>query len=256
MKHTMKELVLFDENQTSILGNVKFEGEMISLTDLWKVAGSPKSKNPNDWMRQDSTIQLIDAIIGILNTVSDRIIKTKKGKGGGSYAHRNIALAYAKYLDPKLHVMVNEIFFQRIEEEKNPDLIADRYIRAYKRRGKDDKWIQERFEGKVVRNTFTSTLAKHGVKQDGFRRCTNAIYTPLFGGKTNLIRQKKNLPEKASIRDNLNRLELMAVKFAEELASENIKNNDLYGNKECVKASNIASNAVRDCVLKSRQKIN
>lgn len=133
---------------------------------------------------------------------------------------------------------------------------ADRYIKAYKKRGKDEKWIQERFEGKVVRNTFTSTLAKHGVKHDGFRQCTNAIYSPLFGGKTDVIRQKKNLPEKANIRDNLSRLELMSVKFAEELASENIKNNNLQGNNECAKASFIASNAVKDCVLKSRQKIN
>jgi hypothetical protein len=48
----------------------------------------------------------------------------------------------------------------------------------------------------------------------------------------------------------------MSVKFAEELASENIKNNNLQGNNECAKASFIASNAVKDCVLKSRQKIN
>lgn len=252
----MKELVLFDNTQNSILGNVRADGDMLSLTDLWKTARSPKSKSPNDWLRLDSSQQLIDTVAELLNTVSSRIIKTKKGKGGGSYAHRNVALAYAKYLDPKLHAMVNEIFFQRIEEEKNPDLIADRYIKAYQKRGKDKKWIQERFEGKVVRNTFTSTLAKHGVKHDGFRQCTNAIYSPLFGGKTDVIRQKKNLPEKANIRDNLSRLELMSVKFAEELASENIKNNNLQGNNECVKASFIASNAVKDCVLKSRQKIN
>ena len=185
------------------------------------------------------------------------VLKSKRGKSdGGTQAHKNLALAYAKWLDPKLHILINEVFFQRIEEEKNPDLIADRYIKAYKKRGKDEKWIQERFEGKVVRNTFTSTLAKHGVKHDGFRQCTNAIYSPLFGGKTDVIRQKKNLPEKANIRDNLSRLELMSVKFAEELASENIKNNNLQGNNECAKASFIASNAVKDCVLKSRQKIN
>jgi len=36
---------------------------------------------------------------------------------------------------------VNEVFFQRLEEEKNPDLIVDRAIATYKRKGKDDKWI-------------------------------------------------------------------------------------------------------------------
>lgn len=253
----MKELVLFDKTHNSILGNVRSDNEMLSLTDLWKAAGSPNKKDPYYWIQRDSTSELIDAICGILNSPKVGVLKSKRGKsGGGTWAHKNLALAYAKWLDPKLHVLINEIFFQRMEEEKNPDLIADRYIKAYKKRGKDEKWIQERFEGKVVRNTFTSTLAKHGVKQDGFRQCTNAIYFPLFGGKTDVIRQKKNLPEKANIRDNLSRIELMSVKFAEELASENIKNNNLKGNNECVKASLIASNAVKDCVLKSRQNIN
>lgn len=253
----MKELVLFDKTQNSILGNVRSDGDMLSLTDLWKAANSPNKKDPSTWQRRESTIELIDTVCNFLNTPKMGVLKSKRGKSnGGTWAHKNLALAYAKWLDPKLHILINEVFFQLIEEEKNPDLIADRYIKAYKKRGKDEKWIQERFEGKVVRNTFTSTLAKHGVKHDGFRQCTNAIYSPLFGGKTDVIRQKKNLPEKANIRDNLSRLELMSVKFAEELASENIKNNNLQGNNECAKASFIASNAVKDCVLKSRQKIN
>ena len=45
--------------------------------DLWKIAGSPKSKNPNDWLRQDIASELVNTVSGILNTVSNRIIKTK-----------------------------------------------------------------------------------------------------------------------------------------------------------------------------------
>lgn len=252
----MKELVLFDNTQNSILGNVRADGDMLSLTDLWKSNGSIKSKAPKHWLSQDQTKGFVNGLCRALKVTQDYLIKITRGKGGVTYAHKQIALEYAQYLDVQLGIAVNQVFFERIEEEKNPDIIADRYIKAYQKRGKDEKWIQERFEGKVVRNTFTSTLAKHGVKHDGFRQCTNAIYSPLFGGKTDVIRQKKNLPEKANIRDNLSRLELMSVKFAEELASENIKNNNLQGNNECVKASFIASNAVKDCVLKSRQKIN
>lgn len=252
----MKELVLFDKSQNKVLANIACENDLVSLTDLWKGYGSDPQKTPAKWQETEQAKSFIKAACKLLNIAKNDIIKSRRGKGGGTYAHRQIGSEYAQYLNPEYGVIVNEVFFQRVEEEKNPDLIADRYIKAYQKRGKDEKWIQERFEGKVVRNTFTSTLAKHGVKHDGFRQCTNAIYSPLFGGKTDVIRQKKNLPEKANIRDNLSRLELMSVKFAEELASENIKNNNLQGNNECVKASFIASNAVKDCVLKSRQKIN
>lgn len=40
----MKELVLFDKTQNSILGNVRSDGDMLSLTDLWKAANSPNKK--------------------------------------------------------------------------------------------------------------------------------------------------------------------------------------------------------------------
>ncbi len=67
----------------------------------------------------------------ILNAAQNGIIKSKRGKGGGTYGIRQVALEYAKYLDADLAVIVNEVFFQRIEEEKNPDLIGQRYIKAY-----------------------------------------------------------------------------------------------------------------------------
>lgn len=241
----MKELILFSEGNKI---NIRTEGEMSSLTDLWKGAGSPKSMAPNDWVRLDSTQQLIDTAIGMLNTVSDRIIKTKKGKGGGTWGHKQIALAYAKYLDPKLHVLVNQVFFERIEEEKNPDLIVDRAIKTYGNKGKSAEWISKRLEGKGKRNEFTSALAKHGVEREGFRNCTNAIYTPLWGGGSNVVRMKKGLTKTDSIRDNLTGIELEALKFAEALAANRIDKFNLTGNAQCEEASLRASISVRDAL--------
>lgn len=149
--------------------------------------------------------------------------------------------------------MVNEIFFQRIEEEKNPDLIADRYMKTYQKKGKDQKWIQERFEGRMARNEFTSVLSRHGVAREGFRNCTNMIYIPLFGGSTNVIRQKKGLPEKVNIRDNMTVLELASVKFAELIAADNIERNGLHGSGQCEIASGNASKAVANAIIEGRK---
>jgi hypothetical protein len=76
--------------------------------------------------------QLVRVASRILNIGISDIIKSKRGKGGGTYGHKQIAVEYAQYLDEHLAVLVNEVFFQRIEEEKNPDLIADRAIATYK----------------------------------------------------------------------------------------------------------------------------
>ena len=55
----MKELVLFDKTQNSILGNVRSDGDMLSLTDLWKAANSPNKKDPSTWQRRESTSMML-----------------------------------------------------------------------------------------------------------------------------------------------------------------------------------------------------
>jgi len=262
----MKELTLYDR-QREIISQIHHEGDMVCLTDLWRESGSPQGKTPNDWIRQDSSQQLIEMVECILfpksNTVLNRnvdnhIVKTKrggKGGGGGTYAHKQIALAYAKYLDPKLHVLVNEVFFQRVEEEKNPELIIERATKTYKKRGMSDEWIQMRFKGISCRNELTACLAEHGVEKDGFGRCTNAIYQPLYGGTTAMIRKNKNLPEKANIRDNMSKFELQCVEFAEALSKNTIENENLHGNARCEYACNRSSKIVANAVIQSKQKI-
>jgi len=251
-KYNRQEITLFDK-QNKMVTKIHHEGDMISLTDLWREAGSHKDKTPNDWANIASNQQLIDTVANMLNTAHNGIIKSKRGKGGGTWAHKQIALAYAKYLDPKLHVLVNEVFFQRLEEEKNPDLIIDRAIATYKRKGKTDKWIGQRLKSKGTRNEFTSCLAAHGVERDGFKNCTNAIYRPLYGGTTAVVRAKKHLDEKENIRDNMNLEELCAVEFAEMLSRNKINANNLNGNAQCELACTHSSNQVANLIIQSRK---
>lgn len=224
----------------------------LSLTDLWSKANCPESKRPNDWIARNS--EFIDNVIVFLNATKNGIIKTKKGKGGGTFAHKQVALAYAKYLDPKLHIIVNQIFFERIAEEKNPELSFQRGIENYKKQGKDGKWIDQRFKGIVKRNEFTSTLSRHGVNsQQGFKDCTNAIYKPLYGGNTALIRAKKGIDKNANIRDNMDEIELACVSLSEMLATKAITDHGMNGAKECERACLISAKAVAKSVIESRK---
>lgn len=240
-------------NKEDLLNRINFDADMISLTDLWKEAGSDENKRPIIWQRQDSTKQLIETLSIMLKGDSESLLKVKKGRYGGTYAHKSIALAYAKYLDAKLHVLVNEVFFQRVEEEKNPDLIVDRAISTYKRRGYSEDWILKRLDGKAKRNAFTACLADHGCDKDGFRNSTNAIYTPLFGGSSAVVREKYGLEKRDNIRDNLSEVELEAIKFAETLAKDAIQRNNLRGNAKCEIASSNASKIVANALIQNRR---
>ena len=251
----MKELTLFDSNNHFSF-DLRTDGEMVNITDLWKANGSIEMKAPKYWLRQESTKGFVLALCKLQKVTENHLINIKRGKNGGTWVHKLIASEYAQYLSPELAVMVNQVFFERIAEEKNPDLIIDRAINTYKRKGKDDKWIGKRIEGKIARNGFTSTLASHGVEREGFRDCSNKIYDPLFGGPACVVRHKLSIEKKDSIRDNLSTFQLDCVKFAEALATENIINKNITGNAGCVIASFNASTIVAKAVIDSRKNLN
>ncbi|MER2996156.1 KilA-N domain-containing protein [Pontibacter populi] len=231
--------------------------ENVCLTDLWRLAGGDIDKRPNDWLNLDNTISFIEGVASVLNTALDGIIKSKRGKGGGTFAHKQVALSYAKYLSPELHVLVNEVFFERLEEQNNPEAAVDRAVKDWKKQGRTDDWINTRLRSKAQRSEFTSILSQHrvinnGTHDNGFRRCTNAIYSPLFGGDAQSIKQKKNLPNKANIRDNLGATELAALMLAEALSAENIKIKKAFGNDECESECRSASVNVAKAVTNTR----
>ena len=232
-----------------VLDNIGKDGEMYSLNDLWAIAGSPENKDPRQWVRLPQALEFFQSAERILNVGKSHIIRTKRGKGGGTYGVKQVALEYAQYLDADLAVVVNEVFFQRIEEEKNPELIGKRYIEAYKRRGKSDDWIATRLKGIQTRNLFTDTLKSHKVIGLGYRNCTNAIYRPLFGGNASLIREKKNIVSTTtSTRDCMTRTELIAVELAESLATDHIEENNVIGNRKCEIVSENASRCVAGAI--------
>lgn len=226
---------------------------MLSLTDLHKASGASKGLNPAKWQETEAAKAFIEATAQILNIPIGDIIESKRGKAGGTYAHKQIALAYAKALSPDLHYAVNQAFFERLEEEANPDKIIDRGIATYKKQGHTEEWIADRLSGKASRVALCSTLSRHGVTNKGFGPCTNAIYTALYGGGADKVREKKNLPAKANPRDHMGRMELSALMFAENLAAESIERKNINGDKPCEYACFNAAKQVADLVIANRK---
>lgn len=236
----------------SILKNlVGVDGELKSLNDLWKLVGSPKNQDPSQWLRLTDTISYLDSECKVQNVGKSHILKSKRGRKGGTYASNRILLEYARYLDKDLAVVVNEVFLQEVAAQQNPDMYLDKYRNAYKRKGKDDAWINERMKGVGIRKELTGT---HGVHDNGFRECTNASYTGLFGMNAPAIRSALNIEKKDSIRDNLDKTQLLALSLSESLANDDIKGRKLWGVEQCSQSCHDAAHTIYGAVMKFKQR--
>lgn len=86
---------------------------LISLTDLWKAAKGNTSQKPTFWLRQNDVVNFAESLREKAKLTQDQLARTVRGgKSAGTYAHWQIALAYAKYLSPELHMAVNEVFMR------------------------------------------------------------------------------------------------------------------------------------------------
>ena len=93
---------------------IRDKPDMLSLTDMWKAAGSPENREPFNWARKEGA-QFIDAVTLTHNLPDSQVMDVKRGKGGGTWAHWQIGLAYAKYLSPEFHMWCNTVVRERME---------------------------------------------------------------------------------------------------------------------------------------------
>lgn len=124
----------------------------------------------------------------------------------------------------------------------------------YVKLGYQTEWIEAREQGVEDRKTFTDTLSEHGVTEKfDYAKCTNAIYVPLLGGGAADVKKARQLPVKASLRDNLSRKELVAIQLSEIVAKETIEEENRTGFPQCYNACKDASTAIAAAANMGRQ---
>lgn len=85
------------------------------LTDIWRAVGAPENKEPAEWLRLAQTIELLMQYAGESNMGGAHITQTRRGSiGGGTWAPKEIALAYAQYLSPALYLACNRFVLERM----------------------------------------------------------------------------------------------------------------------------------------------
>ena len=90
---------------------VRRDGDSWCITDMWRAAGGPKDKRPVDYGRSAECSSFRDFIAFSSDVGISHVWKTRKIQGGGeTWAHWQLALAYAKWVDHAFHARVNEVY--------------------------------------------------------------------------------------------------------------------------------------------------
>jgi len=122
-----------------------------------------------------------------------------------------------------------EVGRERIEETLDPELIAERLVNTYERKGYSREWINQRLVAISARKELTDTWRDHGIEQGReFAILTDEI-TKAWSGMT--TRQYKNLKglKKESLRDNMSTTELVLNMLAETATKEIAKSENPEG---------------------------
>lgn len=86
---------------------IREEGQFLCLTDMWRAAGDESRKRPSDWLALESTQQFREYLETTLPEGS--LTRATEGRSGATWAHWQLAMAYAKYLSPEFHAWCNEV---------------------------------------------------------------------------------------------------------------------------------------------------
>lgn len=79
-----------------------------NLNALHQASGGEKKKGPSYWLSLDSTNELIAEVAKTYNT--EIPVFSKRGLGGGTFAHELLAISYAGWISPAFQLQVNQVF--------------------------------------------------------------------------------------------------------------------------------------------------
>lgn len=222
---------------------------LVSLTDIYEAARSPKNQSPPQWARLPSSGKLVLALHEKLMGKSHEKAKIRISsiyytkRGDGTYAHPIIA-AYAAYLSPKLAIEIKEVW---LRYKAGDATLADEILSRAS--DDDNKWAAARAISRVQRNRFTDVLKRAGVSARGYPRCTDAIYVGLFDMKAAQL--KKALGTQVT-RDGMDLAQLSQITLTESMAAERIEDEYCRGDTECAEASSITAGFVRSAIEQER----
>jgi exodeoxyribonuclease X len=118
---------------TLCTSTIREQDGLFSLNDLHKAAGGDKAHQPSNFLRLDQT----QALVTELNSSDVRSLKTITGRNGGTYACRELVIAYAAWISAAFHLKVIRVFLAQHEQtqqvpalpmQPQPSLMGRRFL--------------------------------------------------------------------------------------------------------------------------------
>lgn len=111
----MTELVVFAYEGRDVAFDPS--AKMWNLTAMHRAAGGAPHKAPAQWLRNQSAQELIAALEEDPNYAnSHNWVQTRVGNNGGTWAHWQLAAAYAHYLSPRFYLQWNQWALERYQQ--------------------------------------------------------------------------------------------------------------------------------------------
>lgn len=88
---------------------------MLSLTDMWRAAGGVEGNRPAQWVRTDAGQAFMAFVADNEKLGISQVLEVTRGRNGATWAHWQVAMAYAKHLSPEFHYWCNTVVRSHME---------------------------------------------------------------------------------------------------------------------------------------------
>ena len=152
-----------------------------------------------------------------------------------------------------------KVGYERLQEIQDPSLSMDRARENWKKKGRSEKWIQQRMTGQETRNKLTDYWEENGVTQnDEFAFLTNIIHQEWTGLSVQEHKKIKGLKSQ-NLRDHMSEAELLFTALAELSTRQIAESDEAKGLQENATAGKqggqIANNAKKELEAKTGKKV-
>ncbi len=248
-----ENLQLFEDQAIRTAWSEDTEEWSFSIVDV--VGVLTESPNPNNYWKVLKKRLLAEGNESVTNCNQLKLKSSKDGKryktdvANAEQLLRIIQSIPSKKAEP-FKLWLAEVGRERIEETLDPELIANRLIATYERKGYTREWINQRLQSISARKELTDEWKNCGVHQGKEFAILTDELTKAWSGMT--TRQYKNLKglKKESLRDNMSTTELTLNQLAEVAVRELSQQAQPAGfeeSKQVVQAGgSVAGNARKD----------
>lgn len=257
------EIKLFEGNKIRSSWDQEKEEFYFSVIDIIEILTD--SKNPrrywSDLKRkmkdEEGAEQLYENIVQLKLKSSDgKMRKTDVADMQGIF---RIIQSIASPKAEPFKMWLAEVGKERIDETIDPELIIDRALETYLKKGYTREWINQRLQAIQVRKELTDSWQEHGVTEGReYAILTNEISKAWSGMTTRQYKELKGL-KKENLRDNMSTTELILNMLAETATKDIAESTNPQGleeNKKVAKrGGNIAGNARKEIEMETGKSV-